>query len=454
MFGVFLVLRSFILIGSGGNVANSDHVKILKQGVEAWNSWRYRHKTIQPDLNGISLVGLFLKGINLQKADLRGADLSKAILSDANLREANFQQSNLQGIGFENANLSHANLVETNLSDGFLLGANFRNASLAGSNFHKALLKGANLSEASCIGADFSYADLSDTDLTKTNFTEANMERTFFTYADLSWAICKGANLSRATLAGAKLYWTDFTNAILTDATLATASFLETNLENADLSRSWIYGISVWNPNLKGTKQRDLVITSSHADKSEITVDNLEVAQFVYLLLRTAKIRDVIDTIGRKAVLILGRFAVPERKEILDGMRELLREKGYLPIVFDFEKSEERDFTETIQVLAGISLFVIADITNPKSSPLELEATVPDYMIPFVPIIQKGELPFAMFVDLQHKFRWVLDVREYNDKEHLMNNLENGVIKPALEKHNELLILKNEDLKIRSINEI
>jgi hypothetical protein len=32
--------------------------------------------------------------------------------------------------------------------------------------------------------------------------------------------------------------------------------------------------------------------------------------------------------------------------------------------------------------LAGMSRFVIADIANPKSAPLELQAAVPDYMIP------------------------------------------------------------------------
>src|SRR6185369_14604398 len=107
-------------------------------------------------------------------------------------------------------------------------------------------------------------------------------------------------------------------------------------------------------------------------------VDNLEIAQFVYLLLNNAKIRDVISTIAKKAVLILGRFNLPERKAILDGLRDKLREHGLVPIVFDFEKATERDFSETIKVLAGMSLFVIADVTNPKSTPLELQATVPD----------------------------------------------------------------------------
>jgi hypothetical protein len=46
---------------------------------------------------------------------------------------------------------------------------------------------------------------------------------------------------------------------------------------------------------LTGAKQQNLIITSSN--ESEITVDNIEVAQFVYLLLHNEKIRDVIDTI-------------------------------------------------------------------------------------------------------------------------------------------------------------
>src|SRR3712207_8248172 len=48
-------------------------------------------------------------------------------------------------------------------------------------------------------------------------------------------------------------------------------------------------------------------------------------------------IRDVIDTVGKKAVLILGRFT-PERKTVLDDLRDELRKRNYLPILFDFDK--------------------------------------------------------------------------------------------------------------------
>jgi hypothetical protein len=133
-------------------------------------------------------------------------------------------------------------------------------------------------------------------------------------------------------------------------------------------------------------------------------------AQFVYLLLHNEKIRDVIDTIGKKGVLLLGRFT-EGRMVVLERLRQKLRGLGFVPMVFNFDKPETKDFTETVRLLANLSHFVIVDITNPRSAPLELQATVPDYMVPFVPTLQEGEEPFSMFVDLQNKYDWVLSNR-------------------------------------------
>jgi hypothetical protein len=116
----------------------------------------------------------------------------------------------------------------------------------------------------------------------------------------------------------------------------------------------------------EGTKQQNLVITRE--GESEVTVDNIEVAQFVYLLLHNEKIRNVLDMITTKAVLILGRFT-EGRKNILDALQEELRRRDYLPILFDFEKSIGRDITETVSLLARMARFVVADITDAKSIP-------------------------------------------------------------------------------------
>jgi Pentapeptide repeats (8 copies) len=190
----------------------------------------------------------------------------------------------------------------------------------------------------------------------------------------------------------------------LSGADLSFAQLIQTDLCGASLAESHVYGASVWDIKVDDqTKQQNLVITPY--DEAVITVDNIEVAQIIYLLLNNKEIRKVIDTITSKAVLILGRFS-EERKRFLDALRGALRDKGFLPIVFDFERPKPRDFTETIMTLAGMSCFIIADITNPKSAPLELQATVPNYMIPFVPILQDGEPAFSMFLNLQTKYHW------------------------------------------------
>jgi hypothetical protein len=195
-------------------------------------------------------------------------------------------------------------------------------------------------------------------------------------------------------------------------------------------------------------EQNDLVITPDGVPA--ITVDNVKVAQFVYLILNNEEIRDAINILTSKAVLILGRFAIPERKKILDSLKNKLREYNLLPIVFDFDRPTDKDFTETIKTLAGLSYFVIADATNPKSSPLELQATVPDYQIPFVPIIQEGERPFAMMVDLQKKYNWVLKTVTYDSMETLMKVLKPLIIDPAMDKRQELRLIKAQEPEIIS----
>ena len=91
-------------------------------------------------------------------------------------------------------------------------------------------------------------------------------------------------------------------------------------------------------------------------------MDNLEVAQFIYLMLNNQKIRDVIDTITSKAVLILGRFT-EKRKAVLNAIQDELRHRNYLPILFDFEKPASKDLTGTIETLARMARIIIADRT-------------------------------------------------------------------------------------------
>jgi hypothetical protein len=181
---------------------------------------------------------------------------------------------------------------------------------------------------------------------------------------------------------------------------------------------------------LEGTKQQNLVITSPN--EPEITVDNVEVAQFVYLMLHNEKIRDVIDTITSKAVLILGRFT-DERKAVLDALREELRKHDYLPILFDFAVPATRDITETVSLLARMARFIITDLTDPSSIPKELEAIVPSLAVPVQPLLEGSSRPYAMFKDYW-KYEWVLPVYRYEGLESLLATLGEKVIGPAEEK--------------------
>ena len=200
---------------------------------------------------------------------------------------------------------------------------------------------------------------------------------------------------------------------------------------------------------LERTRQQGLIITPEY--EPAVTIDDLEVAQFVYLLLHNEKIRRVIDTVGKKGVLLLGRFT-EGRIAVLERLREELRKRGYLPIVFNFDKPETKDFTETVRLLAGLSRFIIADVTNPKSAPLELQATVPEIMVPFFPIIEEGQEPFAMLTDLWIKHRdWVFEPIHYSSLDALVAALDKEIIGPAEIRCDELVIRKAEKMKGRHV---
>jgi hypothetical protein len=213
------------------------------------------------------------------------------------------------------------------------------------------------------------------------------------------------------------------------------ARFSEVDLTGATITDCYVYGTSAWNLELEHTTQRNLFINDSR--DGGITVDNLEVAQFIYMLTNNKKIRDFINTITSKAVLILGRFT-PERKIVLDALRDKLRDHDYVSIIFDFEKPSSRNLTETVSTLAHLARFIIADITDAKSIPQELQRIVPDNpSLPVRPLILSSQYEYAMFKDfLDHP--WVLMPYRYKNLEELLVSLEDEVIGPAINMAREI----------------
>jgi len=377
--------------------SNQEHLSRLKDGVEAWNRWRSENY-FSLDLSGANLKGADLSGANLAETDLTGTDFREATLEGASLYNA------LLG----NADLRGADLNGASLSDAYLNGAY-----LSGTDLSHALINDAHLH-----GADLSGANLSNVTLTRANLTVANLA---------------GASLCDAYLEDANLLKTNLTGADLTGADLTHARFIGTEIGQARFSRCRIYGVSAWDVGGIPDTQDSLIITPKGVP--EVTTDNLKVAQFIYMILNNDEIRDVIDTIGKKAVLILGRFGT--RKRVLDSIRQELRRLDYLPIVFDFPPAASQSTMRTVSTLAHLTRFVIADLTSAKSVIGELERIAP--ALPELPIQllleQSDDVPpmadsFLLRANVLGPFR-------YTSEANLMKSLNAKVIRPADRKATE-----------------
>ena len=276
---------------------------------------------------------------------------------------------------------------------------------------------------------DLSRALLIDLDLRGINLAGAHLVRTNLRQTILSRANLARANLERADLRAASLRRAKLDHANLTGAVLRHASLAEVSVGGATLTGCEIYGIAAWNLRGAPKDQSNLIIRAT-PEEPAVTVDDLEVAQFVYLLLHNEKIRSVIDTVGRKAVLILGRFTA-ERKAVLDALRAALRARGYLPMLFDFNEPGSRDLTETIVTLAHMSRFIIADLTDPRSVPQELTAIIPGLpSVPVVPVVLAAQKEYAMFEHWK-RYPWVLPILRYKDGTDLLARLQKSVIEKA-----------------------
>jgi hypothetical protein len=72
--------------------------------------------------------------------------------------------------------------------------------------------------------------------------------------------------------------------------------------------------------------------------------------------------------------------------------------------------------------------FIIADITSPRSIPQELQATVPNLEVPFVPLLSAGQKPYGLFADLA-KYPWVLPIQTYQNTVQLKRLFPNLLLK-------------------------
>jgi uncharacterized protein YjbI with pentapeptide repeats len=145
-------------------MANPEHLKILRQGVESWNLWR--RTAFFPDLHGADIGRAKLKDAALFETDLSQANLSEADLTGADLRRVlEFKRLSVHQRGSELHITRHPilpftprSLRQANLSGALLLGANLCGADLTGADLTGAhlggtLLAGTNLSGAKGLGS-------------------------------------------------------------------------------------------------------------------------------------------------------------------------------------------------------------------------------------------------------------------------------------------------------------
>jgi uncharacterized protein YjbI with pentapeptide repeats len=180
-------------------MTNKQHLKILQQGVSAWNEWRRQIPTVgRPDLTKANL-----SGVNLVGADFFEVDLNAADLSSANFRKADFRGADLSGMHYVSSAWmrmhgeplgSEQRFVE--LPAEVLMADDWKRISreskrkVVVTNLQKANLSGANLA-----WANFSYADLRET-----NLTETYLEETNFSGANLAGADLSGCRMSSTKL--------------------------------------------------------------------------------------------------------------------------------------------------------------------------------------------------------------------------------------------------------------
>jgi len=271
-------------------------------------------------------------------------------------------------------------------------------------------------------GYDFSYTNFTQATLRGMRLRGANFHQAILAGADFTGARLEGSNFCRTDF-----YETNFEQAWLTGANLQGVQLARTNLTRAHLRECTVYGLSAWDVKLDGADQGDLLVhyqelVGQQRIERQATVDGIDVASFMYLTLNNANIARIMNATTSKWVLLLGRFQV--HKEVLDELAKALKDRGCIPVVFDFERAETLDLVESIILLAGLSRLVIVDLTDPKSTPMELQAIVPNFSVRVVPIMRAGSRPFGVFSGIL-KFPWVhRPPIEYENPRQLIGQLE------------------------------
>ena len=384
-------------------MADEFQLAVLRDGVRGWNLWRKAHPEIAIDLSKA----------DLQKAELWEVDLHEAQLHGANLCAAQLYRADLHGAHLHRAQLYRA----------YLSGADLRGVDLSEANLRKANLVGADLSTANLIAADLSEVDLREADVHEGYLSGASLCQ-----ADATGAVLCAANLCNAVLCGANLTRADLSGADLSGADLSDALCVDTVFVQTTLSGCRVHGTTTRHVNVDGAVQEALCITPY--EQPAICVDQLEVAQFISLMLNHQHIRDVVQAFISRFVLIVGCFSV-ERQVVLDALCAELRRQEYAPVVMNFESPASGSLTEMVSTLAQMARFLIVDLTDVMNLPQEVVNIVPTLSsVTVQPLMEEGGIGPIWLQEWQQAPR-ILDLYCYPDLDGLEASVKECVIDPA-----------------------
>ena len=255
---------------------------------------------------------------------------------------------------------------------------NFSGMNMSGVSIYNAFAEGLNLRDSVFEDTHFEEGDFSGANFDGATFHNTKFNKTILTGAHFDGATFVNCNLNRVNLVGASFHVKEITETV-------------------------VYGIAAWDLQTSDDmKQSKLVIERTYdlysdliqQGKVPMMVDDIELAQFVYYLSSHKKMRDALNILNDRGVLLLGRFK-DGGLERLYTMREWFQGKGYMPMIFDFARPDNLSLTETVVTMAGLSKFVVVDLSG-SSVPAELQAILSQSK---KPVLAFGH-PYALFPDL------------------------------------------------------
>lgn len=316
-----------------------------------------------------------------------------------------WREQNTESISFNNPDWYDCPGIDGMQAKGNNL-VNFSGMDLSGVSIFKAFAEGIHLRKTKFDGATFEEGDFSRADFSGAIFVNTKFNKTIFTGANFEGASFINCNLNRVNLVGA-------------------------NFRVKEITETVIYGIAAWDIEMSDdSKQSNLVIEKTYDLYSDfisqgripMMVDDIELAQFVYYLNNHKKMRDAINVLNDKGVLLLGRFK-GGGLERLYSMREWFKSKGYMAMIFDFARPDNLSLTETVITMAGLSKFVVVDLSG-SSVPAELSSILSQIK---KPVLTFGD-PYALFPDLSDQTK----ILSIDDEVQLLEGLEDRL--PELEK--------------------